>query len=59
MFNLILKIMIAIVIILAIVGFIKIVIVGVVADQKAEYKIYGRKNESYDQFCKRYYIRYI
>lgn len=27
--------------------------------QKRDFKKYGRKNESYDNFCKRYYSHYI
>lgn len=27
--------------------------------QKRDFKKYGRKNESYDNFCKRYYLHYI
>lgn len=30
-----------------------------VNNQKRDFKKYSRKNESYDNFCKRYYSHYI
>ena len=59
MFNLILMFMIFLILLLVAVVMTTVTYRSVVNKQRRDWRKYGRAGETYEQFCSRYYTRYV
>ena len=59
MFNLILMFMIFLILLLVAVVMTTATYLSAIGRQKRDWKMYGRAGETYEQFCSRYYTRYV